>query len=59
MRPAYIVDTLRLESPRPDQGAIARVGGNYYPPAFAALLTEHYEFVGRVLYADLYRLLPQ
>ena len=58
-RPAYVVDTLRLRSPHRQWGATVRVAGNYYPPAFAALLADHYEFVGHVQYADVYRLRPE
>jgi hypothetical protein len=58
-RPAYIVDTVMRTSPLPELGVTARVGPNYYPPEFAALLVDYYEFVGRVLYADIYRLRPQ
>lgn len=58
-RPAYIVDTVRRTTPHPPAGLTVRVGPNYYPPAFAALLVDYYEFVGRVLYADVYRLRTQ
>ncbi|MPZ98821.1 MAG: hypothetical protein GEU80_05675 [Dehalococcoidia bacterium] len=54
--PRYIVDTEAVSS-SPGYAFTARLGDYYYPPAFAELLDERYEFVEVVEYAAVYRLL--
>jgi len=45
-RPAYVIDTIQAPLMEPEQR----------PPEFTVLLHEHYDYVGRIHFADIYRL---
>jgi 4-amino-4-deoxy-L-arabinose transferase-like glycosyltransferase len=56
-RPAYIVDTLvPARDEQLERVVAADLEVNVSPPAFRALLAEQYEYVGHLLFADVYRL---
>lgn len=59
-RPAYIVDTyVRTDDPDLSLRAITELAIYLHPPEFNELLAEQYEFVGRLIFVDLYRLRDQ
>jgi len=50
-RPVYIIDTA--------QEPLFQDYQKYHPPVLMNLLNEHYDYVGRLYFADIYRLKPQ
>jgi 4-amino-4-deoxy-L-arabinose transferase-like glycosyltransferase len=46
-KPVYIIDSTRYETWRERR---------YYPPEIQAFIAEHYDYLGKIYYADVYRL---
>ena len=50
-KPVYIIDTA--------QPPLFKDYASYHPPVLMNLLTKDYDYVGRLYFADIYKLKPQ